>query len=292
MNDKKLFIDIHSHAYRKPCPFPSRFCLPDELLGIYDKLNIERGVLQPIVSPEVYLPQSNDDIIEMVENSGGRFIAFCNIDPRSLTNTSNTTFGDLLKYYRDRGVKGLGEFMPNLAFMDPLVLNLLRQVEEVGFPLCFHMQVAIGSGYGLYDDIGLPQMEHCLQIFSKLVFIGHSAPFWAEIGQLETPYDRAGYPNYPVKEEGVLPKLMRRYPNLYGDLSAGSGFNALNRDHAYAIKFLNEFQDRLLFGTDICAPDGKAPLVDFLLGLRRDKKISENVFQKIARKNAIKLLNL
>jgi len=129
-------------------------------------------------------------------------------------------------------------------------------------------------------------------LHDDMVFIGHSAPFWAEIGQLETPYDRAGYPNYPVKEEGVLPKLMRRYPNLYGDLSAGSGFNALNRDHAYAIKFLNEFQDRLLFGTDICAPAGKAPLADFLLGLRRDKKISENVFQKIARKNAIKLLNL
>lgn len=85
---------------------------------------------------------------------------------------------------------------------------------------------------------------------------------------------------------------MRRYPNLYGDLSAGSGFSALNRDRDYAVSFLNEFQDRLLFGTDICTPDGKAPLARFLLDLRRDKKINEEVFQKIARENAIKLLNL
>jgi hypothetical protein len=287
-----MFIDIHSHAYRKPCPFPCRFCLPDELLAIYDKLDIERGILQPLVSPEVYLPQSNEDIIEMAENSGGKFIPFCNIDPRALTNSARTTFGDLLKYYRDRGIKGLGEFMPNLAFMDPLVLNLLRQVEESGFPLCFHMQTVIGSGYGVYDEIGLPQLEHCLQLFPKLNFLGHSQAFWSEIGQFETPCDRGGYPKYPIKEEGVLPKLMRRYPNLYGDLSAGSGFNALNRDHAYAVKFLEEFQDRLLYGTDICSPDGKAPLGQLLLDLRRDKKISEKVFQKVARENAIKLLNL
>lgn len=138
----------------------------------------------------------------------------------------------------------------------------------------------------------LPQLERCLQVFSKLVFLGHGPPFWAEIGRLENHRDRAGYPEYPIKEEGVVPNLMRRHPNLYGDLSAGSGFNALNRDHDYAVRFLNEFQDRLLFGTDICTPDGKAPQSQFLLDLRRDKKISKKVFRKIARENAIKLLNL
>lgn len=70
-----MFFDIHAHAYRKPCPFPNRFCLPDELLAIYEKNGIEGGVLQPLVSPEVYLPQSNDDIIEMARNSGGKFVA-------------------------------------------------------------------------------------------------------------------------------------------------------------------------------------------------------------------------
>lgn len=292
MAQEKIFIDIHSHAYRKPCPFPNRFCLPNELLAIYEQVGIERGVLQPLVSPEVYLPQSNDDIIEMVQNSGGKFIAFCNIDPRALTNSCEAPLGNLLRYYRDLGVKGLGEFMPNLPFLDPLVQNMFKHVQDVGFPLCFDLRTSIGLGYGLYDDAGLPQLEYCLQRFSKLIFLGHGPPFWAEIGRLENPYDRAGYPKYAIKEEGVVPRLMRRYPNLYGDLSAGSGFNALNRDHEYALKFLNEFQDRLLFGTDICTPDGKAPLAQFLLDLRREKKISEEVFEKIARKNAIKLLNI
>jgi len=85
---------------------------------------------------------------------------------------------------------------------------------------------------------------------------------------------------------------MRRYPNLYGALSAYSGYNALARDPDYAVQFLEEFQDRLLFGTDICIPDTPTPLVDFLLDLRKSGKISEEVFWKIARRNAVKLLGL
>ncbi|MBS3762979.1 MAG: amidohydrolase family protein, partial [Planctomycetes bacterium] len=106
------------------------------------------------------------------------------------------------------------------------------------------------------------------------------------------PGDRYGYPQYPVDEEGVVPELMRRYPNLYGDLSAGSGHNALARDLDYAVEFIEEFQDRLLFATDICAPDTGTPLVDLLCNLRDENRISEGVFDKIARENAIKLLEL
>ena len=109
---------------------------------------------------------------------------------------------------------------------------------------------------------------------------------------LEKPGDRNGYPSYPVSEEGVVPRLMRQYPNLYGDLSAGSGCNALRRDPDYAVKFLHEFQDRLLFGTDLCYPDMPLPMIDLLLEWRDTKKISEAAFNKVARANAIRLLQL
>ncbi|MCD6377300.1 MAG: amidohydrolase family protein, partial [Planctomycetes bacterium] len=144
----------------------------------------------------------------------------------------------------------------------------------------------------IYDEPGLPQLARALRDFPKLKFFAHSQPFWAEMAPLQTPADRDGYPNYPIVEEGVVPKLFRRYPNLYGDLSANSGYNALARDEDYAVKFLTEFQDRLMFGTDICEPDTPTPLVDFLLKLRNEKKISEEVFQKVARENAIRILEL
>jgi predicted TIM-barrel fold metal-dependent hydrolase len=89
-----------------------------------------------------------------------------------------------------------------------------------------------------------------------------------------------------------MPKLLRKYPNLYGDLSDPSPANALSRDPEYGPIFLNEFQDRLLFGTDLCAFDTPFPMCDLLLEWRAKKKISEQVFNKIARANAIKLFRL
>jgi len=290
-----VFIDIHAHAYRKECPLAdgrTRFATPEEVIRRYDELNIEKGAYLPLIGPEEYLPQSNEDVIEICEKSQGRLFPFCNLDPRGLGNNPDADFSIWFEHYKKRGCKGIGEFMPNLPFLDPKVQNFFKHAERAGLPLLFDISARLGTGYGLYDDIGLVQLETTLKKFPDLIIIGHGAAFWSEIGVLETPADRATYPSYPVKEEGVVPKLFRRYKNLWGDLSANSGYNALARDPEYAVKFLNEFQDRLLFGTDICRADQPLPLASFLLKLREKGKISDEVFEKIARKNAIRLLGL
>jgi len=291
-----MFIDIHGHTLKShgfPRGTKNAFAIPSELIERYDKIGIERAVLLPVVNVECsYGTQSNEEILEIAADFHGRFIPFCNIDPRALGNSPLSPLGDILKFYRDKGCRGIGEVCANLLFMDPLVQNLFKGAEEAGIPLTFHIAPYIGGFYGLYDDPGLPQLEMSLQLFPKLKFFGHSQAFWAEIARMETPGERTGYPASPVKEEGIVPKLMRKYPNLYGDLSAGSGCNALKRDRKFAIKFLNEFQDRLMFGTDICAPDTATPLVDFMLDLKNSGDITEIVFDKVARENAIKILNL
>jgi hypothetical protein len=40
------------------------------------------------------------------------------------------------------------------------------------------------------------------------------------------------------------------YPNLWGDLSAGSGAGAIAHDCEFSLAFLIRRADRLLFGTD------------------------------------------
>ena len=265
----------------------------EQLLARYDKLGVECGVLLPLVSVEaMYMCQANEDILEMSRKHPGRFVPFCHIDPRAMTNSVDAPLGDMLRYYRDEGCKGIGEVTANLPFLHPMVQNLFKHAQEAGLPLTFHIGAQLGGLYGLHDDPGLPQLEASLQRFPRLRFLAHSQSFWAEMAPLETVADRYGYPRYPVKAEGAVPKLMRRYPNLLGDLSAGSGCNALARDPDYAVKFLNEFQDKLFFGLDICAPAGPTPLVDFLLKLRSEGKIGEAVFRKVARENAAKLLGL
>jgi predicted TIM-barrel fold metal-dependent hydrolase len=85
---------------------------------------------------------------------------------------------------------------------------------------------------------------------------------------------------------------MRKYPNLYGDLSVGSGYNALHRDEEFALAFMEEFQDRLFFGADICPPSEKAPLSGWLDELKESGKLSSRVYEKICRADAEKLLGL
>ena len=291
-----MFIDIHVHTWpytgilingKRP------YATPEELIVRYDKLSIEKGVLMPSVAPECsYIHMSNDVILDITKKYPDRFIPFCYIDPRAITNSPDAPLGDLIRQYRDMGCKGIGEMCANLPFSDPRVQNLFKHTEHAGIPLTFHLAPAISGSYGLYDDPDLPQLEKSLQQFPKLKFLGHSPAFWSEMTILADISQRESYPKTPITEEGAVPRLMRKYSNLYGDLSAGSGHNALARDPEYAVKFLNEFQDRLLFGTDICAPQTMTPLVDFLIKFRDSGKISKQVFQKIARENAKMILGL
>ena len=68
----------------------------------------------------------------------------------------------------------------------------------------------------------------------------------------------------PVREGGRLVCLMRNYKNLYADLSANSGGCAIMRDEKFGLQFLEEFQDRLMFGTDMVNTDMVFPLGEWL----------------------------
>jgi predicted TIM-barrel fold metal-dependent hydrolase len=52
-------------------------------------------------------------------------------------------------------------------------------------------------------------------------------------------------------------RLLVEYPNMYADLSAGSGYGALSRDEAFAQDFLARFRHKLLFATDCPCRDGR-----------------------------------
>lgn len=299
-----MFIDAHCHAYRIPPPFVCSFCTPEQVIERYDQEGIERGCLLPIVSPEIYFPQANEDILEMAEQHPDRFIPFCNIDPRVLTNSADAPLGDVLRHYKDRGCRGLGEVMLNLPMMDPLVQNLFKHAQEVGLPVVFDGSAQVGGDFGLYDEPGLPQLERTLQRFPELIILGHGPTFWSEIGPLPRPGLRASTfapgggqvggdrPTGPITEEGVVPQLLRRYPNLWGDLSDRNPYSALARDPVYGPRFLAEFQDRLVFGTDLCGFEQELPLIDLLIEWRDTNKISQEIFDKVARENAIRLFNL
>jgi len=147
-----MFIDSHAHAYRERPPVYG-MSSPEEILARYDEAGIEKGALLPIVNPEIYLPQSNEEILEICRAYPDRFFPFCNIDPRGMTNSPSAPLGDWLRHYRDRGCKGIGEVMPNLPFSDPRCQNLFRHVQDVGFPLIFDISDRIGDHSVKLDDL-------------------------------------------------------------------------------------------------------------------------------------------
>ena len=50
---------------------------------------------------------------------------------------------------------------------------------------------------------------------------------------------------------------MSDYPNLYADLSAGSGYNALTRDEEFTAGFFERHRKQIVFATDCPCTDGR-----------------------------------
>ncbi len=298
-----MFIDIHAHAYRKKPVFGCGFCTAEQLIARFDELDIDKGVVMPIVSPEVYEPQSNEDILDMAEKYPDRIIPFCNIDPRAVKNSPTSNLTPVLQHYKDRGCKGLGEVMPKLEIQDPLMQNLFYHAEKVGLSVTLDGSPQKDRGFGIYDDPGLPQLEMTLMSFPELIVFGHGPLFWSELAPLGTIGERGYFYTFdnrqigglgtgPIREEGAVPKLMRKYPNLYGDLSDFTPIHMLSRDKEFSAKFMAEFQDRLFFGTDITSPKMPVTIIPFLYEMLEGGYITQEIFEKIAYKNAEKFLGI
>jgi uncharacterized protein len=289
-----MLIDIHTHFSRRRVNFIRKYdtrlpCAAD-MLRVMNKEGIDKAVILPCVSPEcqeAFTPV--EDALACCQAYPDRFVPFCNLDGRMVANSSEADFRPLLAYYKKLGCRGVGEYVTNLPFDHPLNMNVFRQVEEMRLPLTFHIAPAVGGCYGCYDEVGLPRLERVLKAFPKLTLLGHSQPFWAEISAGVTRKSRNGYPRGKVKPGRVV-QLMRKYENLQGDLSAGSGHNAITRDPEFGYRFLEEFQDRLYFGTDICDVPQENPIIPFFRRLQEERLISRGAYEKIAWKNAAKLL--
>lgn len=306
MNDIRNIkkIDIHSHATLFPEYFPPyrdeahgnpRMVSAEELIDMYDQLGIEKSVLLPISSPEGQMSVlSSESCKYLTVKYPDRFFWFCNVDPRAHQNTPTSDLVYLLEHYKSLGAKGLGELTANLYVDDPKLENLFTACEICDMPITIHIAPKANVDYGIYDDVGLPRIEKVLANHPKLKLIGHSQAFWAEISGDLKPEERGIYPTGKVTEGGSIVRLMRKYPNLYCDLSAGSGSNALMRDPEFAARFIEEFSDRLMYACDICTVHCEFTFVfrDFLYKMYDDGMLSEENYRKLARENAIRILKL
>ncbi|MBR2377746.1 MAG: amidohydrolase family protein [Clostridia bacterium] len=291
---KKIDVHIHSNMWvdLQGNSDVIRSASPKELRETYDKLNIEKGILLPIVSPEFRrFMQSNEEVEFLANKYSDTFFWACCVDPRMGKNNAESDLTYVLNYYKERGAVGVGEVTANLDMDDPLVDNLFYHAEKCGMPVTIHFSHKKYDNYGLIDDVGLPKLERALKKFPNLKILGHAQAFWCEIDDNVTEQSREDYVKGPANGGAIL-RLMRKYPNLYCDLSAGSGYNAMTRDEEFSYKFIEEFGDRLLFGTDIFRSGQTSKLSDWLDKAYEEGRISKENYLNVCRGNAIRIFKL
>lgn len=292
-------IDIHCHVVAFPEYSTKRldgfkYLSAEEQLEIHRKLDVDFGVLLPITTVEAHWATISNDAVQYVANKyPDKFAWFCSVDPRQGENNCKSDLGYIISQYKEMGARGVGELGMQMYADSPMLENLFRNCQLLDMPVLIHIAPQFGNTYGIVDDLGLPRFEKMLKKYPDLKLIGHSSAFWSEISSDITQEGRDGYPKGKVRE-GRMPKLMREYGNLYCDLSAGSGANAMMRDPEYAAKFIGEFADRIYYGTDVCntASTFQYDFDVFLTKMVEDKMISRDNYEKIIRKNAEKLLGI
>ena len=247
-----------------------------QLVNWMDRAGIELGVLLPLESPEgswgYFL---NEEAVAARDMYPERLVAFMCVDPRYPNAAEHIDY-----FIEKHGCKGFGEHVNGLAFDDARNKLLYAKCNEHKLPLVFEINSDLCC-----DEVGLPRLEACLKEFPDIAWVGHGPAFWSAISA-DDP--RAGYPTGPIKPGGAVDRLLADYANLYADLSAGSGYNAMSRDPDFTVGFIERHWRKLLWGSDIVWANQPIPQIEWF----RTLDLSDEVREAIGAGNARRLLGL
>jgi predicted TIM-barrel fold metal-dependent hydrolase len=267
-------IDIHQHTN-----YAGR--TNDELIAHQRAMGVTLTVLLPAGRFFGLDAQcgGNESVRELARRHPRSFVWFAN---------EVADHPDALKVIRKhlrQGARGIGEQKFRVACDSPYLEALARLAEEFAVPILLHFQ------HDRYNT-GIENFHRMLEKFPKVNFIGHAQTWWANV---DKNHDQPVlYPKTKVTAGGITDRLLSDHPNMFGDLSAGSGLNFQRRDEEHARWFLAKHQDRLLLGTDCDDRLGSGPKCDgaqIIAGVRRLAP-DARAARKILYENARRLLKL
>lgn len=256
-----MIIDVHTHIGWVNAGASE--LTVDALLRWMDKNHIDRAVLLPLESPEAsYQYVTTTACLAAAKAHPDRFIPFAVRDPRC-----GIGMEQFLTMAVSEGAQGYGEVKNGLAFDDPRLLEQFELCVQYRWPVLLHL-----DRIRCLDGPGLPRLEKVVKRFPELTFIGHAPGWWCHISADVDDENYGRYNTGPVVPGGVLDRLLSTYPNLYADISAGSGFRALTRDPEFSRGFFERHRDKILFGTDKLAPEIEPRTLELpeILGLSTD----------------------
>lgn len=223
-------IDIHQHTN-----YSGRS--DDALVAHQRTMGVTTTVLLPAGSKGGLAVDAggNDSVVALASRLPGEFVYFAN----ELPDIADTE--QVLRKYLRRGARGIGEQKFAVASDSDSIARVAAVAQEFSVPVLLHFQ------HETYN-FGIQRFHSILERFPKVNFIGHAQTWWSNIDAKAD--QRILYPKTKVTPGGLTDRYLSDYPNMYGDLSAGSGLNALMRDEDHARGFLFRHKHKLLFGSD------------------------------------------
>ncbi len=196
------------------------------------------------------------------------------------------TLKTIEKYLKKGGVV-IGEQKFNVESDSAAMQKIYELAQEYNVPVLMHWQ------HGRFNH-GLDRFHKMLEKYPKVNFIGHAQTWWANIDKNHAD-QTVMYPKGKVTPGGITDRLLSDYPNMFADLSAGSGLNSMTRDEEQAKGFLQRHQDKIIYGSDCADKDGldhsKCQGYKTIQAVRR-LSASKSIERKILYENAKRLFKI
>jgi predicted TIM-barrel fold metal-dependent hydrolase len=188
--------------------------------------------------------------------------------------------------YLDLGAIIIGEQKFDVECDSPESQSLYALAADYGVPILMHFQ------HGTYNR-GFDRLSKMLEKYPKTTFIGHAQTWWANIDKNHSDQTNL-YPKGPVTPGGLTDRYLADYPNMFADMSAGSGLNALTRDEDHTRGFLDRHQNKILYGSDCDDRVGSGAACQGSKTIAAIRKLAPNkaAERKILYENARKLFRL
>jgi len=193
---------------------------------------------------------SADAMKELEAKYPGRFLGWF-----ASADITKPTAEELITKAVKQGAIGIGELKSHVEAAGPELKRMYALAAELNVPVLVHFQEVPHTPTEGTFSTGWKNFEAVLKANPRTKFIGHADAFWANVSADYA--NESAYPSGPIKPGGITDKLLSDYANLFGDLAANSGDNALARDPGFTPGFLKRHEDKLIFGSDCSCTDGK-----------------------------------
>ena len=266
-------IDFHQHTH-----YSGR--TDDELVAHQRTMGVSLTVLLPAGSRYGLAADAwgNDSVVALARRYPKQFVFFAN----ELPDLPETTA--VLEKYLKLGAKGIGEQKFPVDCDSAPMRRVFDVARDYRVPVLIHFEHE-------HYNMGIERFHKVLEKYPAVNFIGHAQTFWGNIDR--NHQQPVMYPKGPVTPGGISDRLLADYPNMWGDLSAGSGLNAMLRDEDHARAFLARRQDRLVWASDCNDREGRGEKCSGSQQLAAIRRLAPaDALPKLLRGNAVKLLNL